>query len=313
MAIEGKKHVETEGNFKKVYGIMLAEVLGVNLTNEQLKKEGFYVKEEDLEAERQFVTEREGIDSVRLEFALKEVKGEEPLLRKISFFIENKDKESQNNPGSFQWINNQGNTSYDGGKGEAGLQGWFKEGRDVRKAKAGEAEFMEFMRNCMAVAFKEGGTLGYNLSKFFKGDFRELQGDLKSDYLSTVVVALTIKEKDVEEDGVIVKKEYENFYNKAFAPGSQWKFMQNKKEFKEEDVNKILSKVEKNKEIRQWNKENPDAKKKYEFISPLEKLVATMADPEYPCKDRVHYGMLKEYTGETEVVGAQKDPANADY
>lgn len=314
--IEGKKHVETEqGSFAKIYGIGLFEICGVNMTNEQLKKEGFYVKEEDLEAERQFVTERDGVDVVRLEFALKEVKSENPLLRKISFFIENKDKESMNNPGSFQWINNQGNTSYDGGKGEEGLQGWFKNGRDVRKAKAGEAEFMEFMRNCMAVDFKEGGTLSYNLSKFFKGDFRELQGDLKSDYLSTVIVALTIKERDVEEDEVVVKKEYENFYNKAFAPGSQWKFMQNKKEFNDGDVAKILGKVEKNKEIRLWNKENPDAKKKYEFMSPLEKMIADMANPEYPCKDRVYFGILKEYTGEEGVVGAEKEifSSNSDY
>lgn len=311
MAVTGTVRTTTDGEgFKKTYGLGVFKVLGVNLTNEQLKKEGFYVKDEDLETERQFITEREGVDVVRLEFACKEMKGEKEekedgILRKISFFIENKDKESQTNPGSFQWVNNQGSTSYDGGKGQAGLQDWFKEGRDVRKAKAGEDNFMEFMRNCMAVNFRDGGTLGYDTAKFFKGNFKELQGDLKSEYATSIIIPLTVKEKDVVNDeGVTEKKEYENFYNKAFAPGSQWKFMQNKREFSPTDVQKILSKIEGNNEKRAWNKANPDSKKKMDFVSPLEKLIATMADPSYPCKDRHYFGMLKEYVASGDFVGS---------
>ena len=312
MAVEGKKYEAGEGEFSKKYGFGLFQILGVNLPNEQLKKQGFYVKEGDEGAERQFITEREGVDVVRLEFACKEVlneKGEEKegaLLRKFSFFIENKDKESQTNPGSFQWINNQGATSYDGGKGIDGLQGWFKEGRDVRKAKAGEDQFMEFMRSCMAVNFREGGTLGYDVKKFFKGNFKEVQEDLKSDYLVPVVVALTVKEKDVTDDdtGQVEKKEYENFYNKAFAPGSQWKFVQNKKEWGPGDVKKILDKIEGNTGKRAWNKANPDSKKKADYVSPLENMIATMASPSYPCKDRHYFGMVKEYVAGDDFVGS---------
>jgi len=303
MAVAGQQKTETESNFSKRYGFVLVEILGANLTNEQLKKEGFYVKEEDLGTEREFVTDKEGVKVARIEFACKEVKsGEGALLKKFSFFIEDKDKESQNTPGSFQWINNQGNTSYATSKET--LPDWFKEGRDVRKAKAGEAEFMEFMRNCMAVDFKAGGTLQYDVSKFSKGNFKELQGDLKSDFLSTIIVPMTIKERDVDEDGVIVKKEYENFYNKAFAPGSQWKFMQNKKEFTETDIEKLHEKVLRNKEVVQHNKANPETKKKQEWLSPLEKIVVQMTDEQYPCKDRTYFGIHKEYVaGEiTEVV-----------
>ena len=167
MAVQGTVRTETEG-FSKQYGFGLFEILGVNLTNQQLKEQGFYVKDEDLEKDRVFLGEKEGVNTVRIEFALKEVKQEGALLKKYSFFLEDKDRESQNTPGSFQWINNQGTTSYATSK--ENLADWFKEGKDVRKAKVGEAEFMEFMRNCMAVDFSKGGTLQYDVSKFFKGN-----------------------------------------------------------------------------------------------------------------------------------------------
>lgn len=303
MSVQGTVKNETETGFSKNYGFGLFEILLANGTNEQLKEKGFYVKEEDLGTEREFVTERDGVNVARIEFACKEVKaGEEALLKKFSFFIEEREKESQNTPGNFQWINNQGNTSYATSKDA--LPGWFKEGRDVRKTFAGEAEFMEWMRNCMAVDFKAGGTLQYDVSKFFKGNFKELQADLKSDFLSTIVVNMTIKERDVDEDGVIVKKEYENFYNRAFAPGSQWKFLQNKKEFTEDDIQKLHEKVGRNKEIIMWNKEHPEERKKQEWLSPLEKIVVAMTDQQYPCKDRAYFGIHKEYVAGEDFVGS---------
>lgn len=293
MAVQGDKRQE-QGEYKKIYGLGLFEILGVNMTNKQLKEAGFNVKEEDLETERTFVTEREGVKNVRLEFALKEVK-KDGILRKISFFIEDREKESQSNPGSFQWINNQGACSYDGGKGIGGLQKWFTEGRDVRKAKSGEEQFMEFMRNCMAVDFRGNGVLNYDVKKFFKGNFKELQDDLKSDYCTTVVVALTIKEKDVEEEGEMVKKEFESFYNKAFAPGEQYKFVQNKREFSEADVKNITDKIARNAEKRVQNKANPENKQKTEYVNAVENLIASISSTEYPCKDRYYLGLLKEY------------------
>mgnify|MGYP003472970780 CR=1 FL=1 len=305
MAVQGTVRTETEG-FSKQYGFGLFEILGVNLTNQQLKEQGFYVKDEDLEKDRVFLGEKEGVNTVRIEFALKEVKQEGPLLKKYSFFLEDKDRESQNTPGSFQWINNQGTTSYATSK--ENLADWFKEGKDVRKAKVGEAEFMEFMRNCMAVDFSKGGTLQYDVSKFFKGNVKELAGDLKSDYLSTIIINMTIKERDVVENegDEPVKKEYENFYNKAFAPGSQWRFLQNKREFTETDIVKLHEKVERNKEIIAHNKANPTAKKKQEWLSPLEKIVVQMTDQQYPCKDRTYFGMHKEYVPGEDFISSDK-------
>ena len=294
MAVQGEKRQE-QGEYKKIYGLGVFEILGVNMTNKELKEAGFNVKEEELETERQFVSEREGVNNVRLEFALKEVKKEGGILRRISFFIEDKERESINNPGSFQWINNQGSCSYDGGKGIEGLQGWFREGRDVRKAKNGEEQFMEFMRNCMDVDFRGGGILNYDVKKFFKGNFKELQADLKGEYCTTIVVALTIKERDIEEDGEMVKKEFESFYNKAFAPGEQYKFVQNKREFSETDIKNITDKIARNVEKRVQNKANPENKQKTEYVNAVENLIASISSTEYPCKDRYYLGLLKEY------------------
>lgn len=305
MSVTGTKKVEQEG-FAKKYGIGLFSIEGVNLSNSELKELGFYVKEGEEDEERNFLSEREGVDVVRIEMACREVTTKEsPVLRKFSFFIENKERESQTTPGNFQWINNQGVCSY--ATDVDSLPEWFREGKDVRKALAGEEQFMSFMRACMAVNFKEGGTLGYNIKKFFKGNFKELIDDLKSDYLSTIIVALTVKERDVlnEDTGETEKKEYENFYNKAFAPGSMWKFMQNKREWTDEDVRKLLARVEANEQKKRENKGKPMAeRKKLDYLNSLETLIATMASPEYPCKDRHYFGMLKEYVAGDDFVGS---------
>lgn len=314
MAITGTKF-ETIENKKKV-GLGIMEVVGVCMSNQELKEEGFYVKEGTEGEERSFISEKEGVDSVRLEFALKEVKTEEPFMQKISFFLENRERESLNTPGSFQWINNQGTCSY--AKDMESLPDWFKAGGDVRKALVGEEQFMAFMRSCMAINFRDGGTLAYDVKKFFKGNFKELKADLKSDFLSTVIVAFTVKERDVmnEETGEAEKKEYQNFYNKAFAPGSQAKFLNNKREFTEADVEKLFTRVESNDRIKEENKgKAPAERKKLDYLSMLETLVVTMASPEYPCKDRYYLGILKDYNPSEDFIGSGKtiDETSMDY
>ncbi len=300
MAIEGKKREETNG---KRIGIGLFSVLGVNLDNTKLKELGFYVKEEDLDKDREFITskdvEGEMVDSVRIEFACKEVDGES--LRKFNFFVENSNRDNKDH-NNFQWINNQGQTSWAADK--ASLQDWFAKGKDPRPCKKGEAEFMEFMTKCMAIDFKDGGTLSYDLSKFFKGNFKELQDDLKTDYLVDVVVACTIKEKEVTdpETEEVSTVEYENFYNKAFASKGTFKVLKNKKEFTETDVEKILDKVQANK-----GKKGKDKA----FVSSLENLIYNMANPEYPCKDITYFGLLKDYV-KTESIEEEKS-VSSDY
>src|SRR6266496_2672427 len=124
MAVTGTVKTENSGNFSKKIGLGAFQICGVNLSYEELKEKGFYVKDEDLSKDRDFIGERDGVTTVMLEFALKEVGKSHPLMKKISFFLADEDRESKNNSGSFQWINAQGNTSY--ARSKDALRDWFK-------------------------------------------------------------------------------------------------------------------------------------------------------------------------------------------
>lgn len=301
-----RKQQENSGFAKKI-GISCYEVLGVNMTNKQLKEAGFYVKDEDLDSEREFTGEDNGMRSVRLEFALKQVKTENPHMKKISFFLKDGDRENEKT-GNIQWINDQGKCTW-GSK--ASLPDWFK-GTDgnlnARKAKDGEEHFMNFMRACMNIDWKNGGVLKYDLNKMFNGNFKEIQGDLKTDYLQTVIVANTIKVKDVKnpESDEMETKEFESFYSKMFAPGVNMKFLNNKKEFTDEDIKAIRKKIENNK-----GKKGKDR----DFVYAIEELVANMADPEYGCKDIFYPGLLKNFDASESFMSSAKvvDTGSADF
>lgn len=296
MAITGNVRAESSqgGNAKKMYGISSYEILGVNLSNAELKELGFYVKEGDETKEREFVTEKDGVASVQIEFACRSMY-EDRRLRKFSFWIENKNaRNKEENPRAlYKFINDQGLVAWSLRPDEfVGLSEVFNpiftgpdEELNPRPAKKGEEEFMLFMRACMAINFRDGGTIKYNLKKFFNNSFKELQEDLNSDYLTPVVVATIIQIKQTDE-GI---KEIESFYRYAFAPGKDYKLLLGKKEYTEEDAALIRRNI----------KENKGKKGKARvWITPLEELIAKMTDPEYPCKDVFHLGLPIEYVSE---------------
>lgn len=294
MAITGQKKEQKE--FSKSYGLAAYEVLGVNLKYKELKELGFYVKEEDLETERDFTGERDGNQTVQLEFACKSV-GSNSKLKRFSFWLENKN--DRNNPESekgdlYKFINDQGSTAWSKKANEytplnPEYAKYFTGEDDAlnpRPAKVGEEAFMAFMRSCLAVNFKEGGTISYNTKKFFNGNFKDLQGDLETDFLTTVLVATTIKIKETDE-GI---KEVESFYGYAFAPGSYYKTVMNKGEWDEDAIQAIHDKIAGNK------KKEKGVKKDY--VTPLETLIAKMTDAQYPCKDVYHIGIVKDYVSD---------------
>lgn len=314
MAITGNKKEEKQ--FSKTYGLAAYEVLGVNLKYKELKELGFYVKEEDLENERDFTGERDGNQTVQLEFACKSV-GSNSRLKRFSFWLENKN--DRNNPDSekgdlYKFINDQGSTAWSKKSNEyvplnAEYAKYFTgedDSLNPRPAKVGEEAFMAFMRACMAINFKEGGTIAYNTKKFFNGNFKDLQGDLETDFLTTVLVATTIKIKETDE-GI---KEIENFYGYAFAPGSYYKNVANKGEWREEDIAAIHAKIAGN--VGKKGKERS-------YVNPLETLIAKMTDEKYPCKDVYHIGVVKDYVSdnhpqasEAAVIHSEETPVEED-
>jgi hypothetical protein len=292
MAVGGKKKQEV--SYAKHYGLAAYEVLGVNLSNKDLSELGFNIKEEDLEKEREFTKDKDGVDVVMIEFAVRSV-GSNPRLRKFSFFLEdrnNRNKEGGEKGDLFQFINDQGSVAWSkNARVYEALNPQYAEyftGKDdslnPRPAKVGEEQFMSFMRNCMAIDYKAGGTISYNTKKLFRGNVKEIEGDLQTDFLSTILVATTIKLKE-DEGGV---KEIESFYPYAFAPGSYYRTVSQKGKFTDEDVEAIHLKIENNK-----GKSSGDRK----WVTPLEQLIAKMTDKNYPCKDLYYLGVVKEFTG----------------
>jgi hypothetical protein len=292
MAVTGTARVSNEKEFKKTLGLGAFSVLGVNLDYPKLKELGFYVKDEDLEKERVFTGEKEGVATVRLEFAVQNLNNEDDR-RKFSFFLENAPRVNKSGT-LYSFINNQGRCAwstnedkYVGIKPEydvyfTGLENCL----EPRKALKGEEELMLFMRAIFAnMDWRAGATLTYNTKKWFGENFDELNKDLKTDVVGTVIVGCTIKEKD-GEDG---KKYNESFYNKAFAPGSYYKFLNNKGEFTALDVDSINKRIANNK-----GKSGKDRN----YVNPLEELVVKMADSEYGCTEIYHLGKLKEFNPE---------------
>ena len=292
MAVTGQKRQEsTGGTYTKTYGICAYDVLGINLSNKELKELGFYVKEEDMEKDREFLSERDGAPVVQLEFACRSVL-EDKKLRRFSFWLENtnarnaEDKERA----LFKFINDQGKCAWSTtAKTYTALNPEYAKyftGEDdafnPRPAKKGEEEFMLFMRACMAINFKEGGTIKYNVNKLFNGNFREIEEDLKTDYLTSVIVATTIKIKE-GEDG---PKEIESFYPYSFAPGGGFKVLEAKKQYSSDDIKLIHAKIEGNK-----GKKGKERK----YVTPLEELIAKMTNEEYPCKEVYNIGLPIEY------------------
>jgi hypothetical protein len=289
MAITGAKKEEIK-SYKKTYGLGKYKVLGVNLTNKQLKEKGFPVKEEDLDKERDFVGEKNGNTTIMLEFACTSL-GMNLSFKRFSFWIE--DRYRRNNEEServlYQFINDQGRTSWSTNpkkfvsisNNNNNFFTGVENSLNPRPAKVGEEEFMLFMRNCMAINWKEGGTLIYDVNKLLNGNLKELRQDLLTDYLSPILVATTIRIKQTDE-GI---KEYESFYSRAFAPGSFYSVVANKNEFNDDDVAAIHEKI----------KNNKSGIGKRQYVTPLEDLIARMTDPKYFCKDVYYLGVIKEY------------------
>ena len=291
MAVNGNQKTQTS-NFTPKIGFFCAEVLGVNLSNQELKELGFYVKEGEEDKEKEYTGEKEGVQTVRLEFALKDV-NDETFKVKRAFFLENEVR--KNKDGNLtMWINSQGRCSWsineDSYVGINSQYDVYFTGTDnslePRKALKGEEELMLFMRNIFSTMdWKSGATLSYNVKKWFNGNFDEINKDLKTDFAGTVIVNNTIKVKETDEG----EKHVESFYNKAFAPGSYWKFLNNKGEFKQSDVEAIQKRIENNK-----GKKGKDRS----YVNPLEEMVVKIADNEYGEKNIYFLGKLKPFNPE---------------
>lgn len=287
--------------YTKTYGFGLFEILGVNLSNQELKELGFYVKEGEENKEREFTSEKEGVRRAVIEFAVRCVAPNKKY-RRLTFFLS--DENARNKEGGtvniWKFVNDRGEVAWstDPKKFVPYVKSFAEKfmGTDgnlnPRPAKVGEDEFMQFMRNCMSVDFKSGGTLKYNVSKFFSGNFKELKDDLKTDFLSKIVVATTIQAK-TEETGLV---ERESFYKYAFAPGSDYKYILDKEEYTDEDIANLKDKMSKNPEKAPSERVYPNG---------IERIILKMTDAKYPCQDVCYFGVAKNFVSSMNTETAQ--------
>lgn len=286
MAVKGTKKVE--GEWSKKYGIGSFNIIGVNMSYQELKDAGFYVKEEDLEKEREFTGDDEGIPTIRLEFACESLEG---LKRKFTFFVKNENNESK--AGNFEFINDQAKNGWSTSEKKyipknAEYALYFTgedDNLNPRPAKQGEYNVMSFLRCAMAIDWKNGGTLSYDWRKIFQGNVKEIREDLASEFKQNVVVACTIATKDTDNG----PKQVESFYQYAFAPGGYYKTLLNHGTYSESDVQKLHASKEGN-----VGKKGKDRT----FLNALEELIIKMTDKEYPCKDMFHLGKIKDFSPE---------------
>jgi hypothetical protein len=261
-AIGGKKRETKEFvDFQKKVGVFEAEVVAVNPDKEELEKLLDRTFEEDKEIE--YLGEKEGVSTVRIGFYLKEVKTGE--IYNVSFFLENRTRTNKDET-KFQFINSVGQTSWAAEEDDLGE--WFTKDRDVRKAKVGEEELYNFLRNWLSkLDFRDAdAVLSLDSKKLFKGNVKDIADQVGSEFTSTVVALATVKTKEV--DGEVKSMQVIN--NKNFLPGYNIKFFN--KKFTQKDADRIAGILK---------GDDKDAKKK---VKAYERFIASVMDSEYPVK-----------------------------
>lgn len=203
------------GDFAKKVGLFEARVIAVNPTEEQFKDIlGMELKEDSKAAE--YLGERDGNTLLRIDFWLEDVKkveeGKLPWRTKVSFFLE--DKERENKDGTKQqYINELGSCSW--ADDPNNLPDWFVK-REYRQAYVGEEDLYNFMRNwlCELDYRSDATTLQVEWKKLMKGNVKEIKDQVGGDWCGNIVPMATVIVKDVDGE----MKEYQGIYNKAFLP-----------------------------------------------------------------------------------------------
>ena len=272
-------------DFPKKVGLFEAKVVAINPTREEYADVLGRELSDESKATNYLAESKEGNARVRLDFWLVEVKTQDKF--KLTFFIENKEKESKDGMKK-QYINNVGRCTWS--DSENNLPGWFKDNRDFRVAYVGEEDLYNFLRAWLSnIDFsKPSATLQVEFNKLIKGNVKELKEQINGEWVNNIVALATISTQE-KEDGV---KEFQNVYNKAFLPPYSIKA------FRVLDYNKadVVSALR--------GKSNKELKAHERFVL---NVVG-----EYGCKDFYTFKDLKEYNSEDNFAASDKVIADDD-
>jgi hypothetical protein len=270
--------------FAKKVGLFEAKVIAVNPTTEEYADVLGRQLKEDSKATEYLGTSKDGNARLRLDFWLEEVKSKEKF--KLTFFIENKEKENKDGTKK-QYINNIGRCTW--ADSPNNLPTWFQE-RENRVAFVGEEDLYNFLRSWLSnIDFSsKKSTLQVEFNKLIKGNVKELKEQINGEWATNIVALATINTKETD-DGV---KEFQNIYNKAFLPPYSIKA------FRLLDYNAAGTISG----LRQ---------KSAKDLKPHERFVLNVVG-EYGCKDFYTFKELKEYSSEDNLVASDKVIAEDD-
>lgn len=270
--------------FAKKVGLFEARVIAVNPTTEEYADVLGRQLKEDSKATEYLGTSKDGNARLRLDFWLEEVKSKEKF--KLTFFIENKEKENRDQTKK-QYINNIGRCTW--ADSPNNLPTWFKE-RENRVAFVGEEDLYNFLRSWLSnIDFSsKKSTLQLEFNKLIKGNVKELKEQINGEWATNIVALATINTKETD-DGV---KEFQNIYNKAFLPPYSIKA------FRLLDYNAAGTISG----LRQKSSKD---------LKPHERFVLNVTG-EYGCKDFFTFKELKEYSSEDNLVSSDKVIAEDD-
>jgi hypothetical protein len=270
--------------FAKKVGLFEARVIAINPTTEEYADVLGRQLKEDSKATEYLGTSKDGNARLRLDFWLEEVKSQDKY--KLTFFVENKEKENKDGTKK-QYINNIGRCTW--ADSPNNLPTWFKE-RDNRVAFVGEEDLYNFLRSWLSnIDFSsKKSTLQLEFNKLIKGNVKEIKEQINGEWANNIVAMATVSTQE-KEDGV---KEFQNVYNKAFLPPYSIK------SFRLVDYNKATTVSA----LRQ---------KASKELKPHERFVLNVVG-EYGCKDYFTFKELKEYNSEDNLVASGKVLADDD-
>jgi len=291
MSIQGKVR-ENQGDFGKKVGLFEAKVIAINPTEEQYKELlDMELKEGSKAAD--YLSERDGNTILRVDVWLEDVKkpeeGQKPYRGKVSFFLEDKERENKDKT-KRQYINNVGSCSW--ASDAKDLPKWFS-ARDYRVAYAGEEDLYNFLRMWLSkLDYRDVDTvLQAEWKKLMKGDVKMFKEQINGEFCSTIgAMSIVITKEKENEGGIMEVVEFPGIYNKAFLYPSTMK------NFKSIDYS------------------NPDIQAKLEIktdLKPHERFVLNVIG-EYGCKDFYSFEFLKDYEpSENPVATSEPKPTAA--
>jgi len=270
--------------FAKKIGLFEARVIAVNPTTEEYADVLGRQLKEDSKSTEYLGTSKDGNSRLRIDFWLEEVKTREKF--KLTFFIENKEKENKDLTKK-QYINNIGRCTW--ADSPNNLPTWFKE-RENRVAFVGEEDLYNFLRSWLSnIDFSsKKSTLQLEFNKLIKGNVKELKDEINGEWATNIVALATVTSKETP-DGT---KEYQAIYSKAFLPPYSIKAFRLIDYNKAEAISALRQKSQKE-------------------LKPHERFVLNVVG-EYGCKDFFTFKELKDYNSEDNLVASDKVIAEDD-